>query len=335
MTIAAAFAVWQALGPGGNGPASESIVVTAPVERRTLEETVVTRGVTGFVATRELAAVAPGTVTTNDVGTGDVVESGTRLLALNGRPLVAVAATTPFWRELSLGADGPDVRQLQQVLTAAGHEHEAEEGSFDEPTEQVLKEWQAAHGYPVADGVLRPGDMVTGSWPQRVGENHVAVGDIVDPGAPLISFTAQEPVVTLQLLPSDKLRVEAGHPTRVELAATGTTATGVLGDVSSAATTLDDGSLVYLGSITLDEPLVAPEGTQAVVTIVVRTSQDAIAVPLASLFSDATGRSVVRVVDADGSIRSVPVELGISEGAYVEVVTGLDGSESVVVAERS
>lgn len=38
------------------------------------------------------------------------------------------------------------------------------------------------------------------------------------------------------------------------------------------------------------------------------------------------------MVDAEGDAQVVPIEVGMSQGAWVEVTSGLDGDETVVVA---
>lgn len=328
----AAVVAWQALNAPAGGPAGETLRVTAPVERRTLEETVITRGVTGFSATQDLTAATSGRVTAIHVTTGDVVEPGARLLSIDARPTVAVDGQTPFWREIAAGTTGPDVSELQRILADAGHDPGGAAGTFGPETEQALRAWQAELGYAQPDGVLRLSDVVTGSWPQRVGRIQVTVGAFVQPGAALLGLTATDPVVTLQLLPSERLRVEAGDPVRVELSATGASASGTLSEVSSVATTIEDESLVYPALITLDEPLDAPEGTQAQVTIVLSRAENAVVVPLVSLAADGRGGTTVRVVRDDGSVEAVPVEVGVSQAGYVQVVSGLTGSETVLVS---
>ncbi len=329
-----AWVALRALDPVDPNQANGAIRVTAGIERRTLEDTVVLRGVTGYRPTTRLSAGAPGRVTGMAVVAGDVVESGAVLLAIDGRPVVAVSAEMPFWRNLSVGAVGSDVRQLQSVLSQAGHDVE-ESGRFDEATRRALEAWQAEHGLLPPDGMLALNDLATGSWPQRVGQLRVLAGDFVQPGDQLIDFTAREPVVNLELLPSDRLRVAVDDPARVELSATGSRASGTLSEVSSSPTTReDDDSLVYTARVTLDEPLEAPEGTQAQVTIVIDRVEEVLAVPLAAVISDDQGRPAVRVVGGDGNTRLVPVELGVSEGAWVQVVSGVEGTEMIVIVER-
>lgn len=324
----------RATDPGDPNQTSDPIRVTAGIERMTLEDTVILRGVTGYQPTTRLTAGAPGRVTDVAVVAGDVVEPGAVLLAIDGRPVVAVAAEMPFWRDLSMGAAGSDVRQLQAVLSQAGHDVE-ESGTFDEATGRALQAWQAEHGLSPPDGTLALNDLATGSWPQRVGQVRVQPGDLVSPGDQLIDFTGREPVVNVELLPSDRLRVAVDDPARVELSATGAQAAGKLSEVSASPITReDDGSLLYTARVTLDEPLEAPEGTQAQVVIVIDRVEDVLAVPLAAVVSDDVGRPAVRVVGGDGSTRLVPVELGVSQGAWVQVVEGLEGTETVVVVER-
>ena len=48
---------------------------------------------------------------------------------------------------------------------------------------------------------------------------------------------------------------------------------------------------------------------------------------------DGTGKDVVRVIDlgATGKITEVAVVTGITEGSFIEIVSGLNGGEVVVV----
>lgn len=133
------------------------------------------------------------------------------------------------------------------------------------------------------------------------------------------------------MTPSARLRVAEGALVRVEVSATGLEAWGVLGSVAESPIEQDDGGLVFVGQVVLDDQLDAPEGTQAQVTIVTARVVDAVAVPLASVISVGSGEPVVRVVDGDGGVVSVPVVLGMSDGAWVEVVSGVEVGETVVV----
>ena len=57
-----------------------------------------------------------------------------------------------------------------------------------------------------------------------------------------------------------------------------------------------------------------------------------LAVPIAAVKPGGTGKDVVRVIDlANGKITEVPVVTGITEGSFIEIVSGLKGREVVVV----
>lgn len=313
--------------------ASDPIRVTASAETRTLERTVTTRGVFGFGAGRQITAGGQGRVTGVSVSVGSIVKAGDVVLEVEGRPMVAMEGARPLWRDLAQGDRGPDVEILQMVLAEQGYLAFDPDGRFGGATRTGLRAWQEDHGFTEADGEFRIDDWLVDSWPGRIGQIMVATGGFLQPGSPLFSVTGEDPSVSVELIPSDRLRVSPGDSARVEVPATGRMVDGTVDSVEVSPVTLDDESVVYPGTIVIDEDLEAPEGTQVRVTIIVDRAVDVVAVPLASLVSDADGSAAVRVVRADGIVETVPVELGLSEGAWVEIVSGLDGDEQVLVAE--
>lgn len=61
------------------------------------------------------------TVVTNVLAkTGDTVKEGTVLLETNGAPVYVMASSFPFYRDLGLDDEGPDVRALQENLVHLG-----------------------------------------------------------------------------------------------------------------------------------------------------------------------------------------------------------------------
>lgn len=344
LTIVLALAVLVGLGWGGWWAVSRvqrsdsvdedrPIRVTAEVEVRTLERTVATRGVAGFLAGEPVTAAGSGRVTAVWVSTGEVVKAGDRVLEIEGRPVVAIKGRRPFFRDLAEGDEGPDVRWLQAILEAEGYLSFEPDGRFGSATEAALEDWQEDHRFPDPDGTFGIDDWLVGDWPRRVGQVMVRVGGFVSPGAELFVPTSRRPSVAIELSPSDRLLVSAGDPALVEVAATASTVEGTVREVGSTPVTKDDGSVVYPGTVALRRGLDAPEGTQVQVTIVVDRAEEVLAVPVASLVSGPDGEPAVRVVRPEGSVETVPVELGLSEGAWVEVRSGLVGDERVLVAE--
>jgi multidrug efflux pump subunit AcrA (membrane-fusion protein) len=311
-----------------------SLRVTAAVEVRTLQRKVVTRGVLGYGSGDALVAAGGGRVTAVDVSTGSIVKPGEHVLEIEGRPMVAVRATKPLWRDLAAGARGADVVLLQEVLHTAGYLSFDPDGSYGTATVAALRAWQKDHGFPDADGIFRVDDWLVADWPRRVGRVHASVGDFLEQGSELFTVSDNEPFVAIELTPSDRIRVARGDPVRIEVAATGDTVRGRVHQLGLSPQTEEDGSVFYPGKVAPRDALDVPEGAQVGVTIVIERARDVLAVPLASVVADGDGGAAVVVVDPGGSRHTASVELGLSEGAWVEVTSGLSGSESVVVAEQ-
>jgi multidrug efflux pump subunit AcrA (membrane-fusion protein) len=308
--------------------------VTAGVEVRTLERIVTTRGIAGFDIAESFVAGGSGRVTAVWVAVGSEVQAGTRVLEINGRPTIAVRGRKPMWRDLALGDDGPDVRFLQEALQRSGHLSLEPDGRFGSATTAGLRKWQEDHRFPQPDGAFKVDDWIVGGWPRRVGQVKVTKGSFLGPGSELIVATERDESVSIELTPSDRLRVTRGDSVRVDIAATGSRAEGTVDELDVTPETLEDESVVYFGRVTLEDDLDVPEGTQVRVAIVVDRVEDVLTVPLASLVADMDGRTSIRVVRSDGTVKTVVVNLGLSEGAWVHITSGLTGDETVLVAEE-
>lgn len=99
--------------------------VTAPIEERQIENTVVIRGQVSY-ADAVKAAIDPSGSGERAVVTGRIPEIGAILntgnlaLEVAGRPVVVLPGELPAYRTLSIGMRGPDVIQLKAALTAMG-----------------------------------------------------------------------------------------------------------------------------------------------------------------------------------------------------------------------
>ena len=82
-----------------------------------------------------------------------------------------------------------------------------------------------------------------------------------------------------------------------------------------------------------DDALIAVDGANVRIEVVLEERVDAIVVPIAAVSQDGTGNDVVTVVDEENDNRFVatPIVTGLQEGSFTEVVSGLSGGELVVV----
>ncbi|MFB7358458.1 peptidoglycan-binding protein [Streptomyces gardneri] len=129
-------------------------VLTAPVERRVLRETVVLRGTVVAGQTVQVAPVVAGgegatpVVTKTPVALGAAVRPGQVLLEISGRPVLVLKGRLPVYRDLKPGATGDDVAQLQAALAALGHGRGGDEqGVFGAGTKVAVTEFYASVGY--------------------------------------------------------------------------------------------------------------------------------------------------------------------------------------------
>lgn len=314
--------------------ADELVIVIDEVDRTTLQDTVVLRG----EVTREpfftLTAGGGGRVTSVSVVTDGVVTVGDELLRIDGRPMLAIDDPVPYWRPLARFVDdGPDVERLEQLLTDEGYAPGTVNQEFTDLTRDALEAWQDDHGYPV-DGTFLPTDVATGEWPATVGAIDLDVGAAVVTGQPLVPFVADDLSVTVDVDPTDRSRLQTGLVARVTIPATGAEGTGQIADLAEAAAIDEQGAERYRGEIQLDNDLGVVDGTAVRVEVILEQVTNALVVPVAAVSLSGDGREEVRILNRSGTLDRVFVETGLTEGALVEIVSGLDGSEQVVVEVR-
>ncbi len=312
----------------------EQVIVIDEVGRATLRDTVVVRG----NVTREdrflLTALSPQRVTSVSAVVDAEVGPGEELLRLDGRPMLTVAGDTPYWRPLDrLATDGPDIEALEQFLVDAGYEPGTVNQDFSTTTESALEQWQEDNGYPV-DGRFLPTDLAVADWPATVGEVAVDVGDSVAPGQPLVQLVERDLTVTVGVDPTDRSRLDLGLPATITVTASDIEAAGSIIELADAPEVDGQGIERYRGEVAIEGDLDLVEGAAVRVEVTLAEVADALVVPVASVSLDGSGTEEVRILAPDGTLTRVPVVTGLTEGALVEVVEGLDGSEQVVVEVR-
>ncbi|WP_017932766.1 peptidoglycan-binding protein [Nocardioides sp. Iso805N] len=142
-------------------------VLTAPVTRQrvtrsvTFDATVTRRRVTQVPAPSVDAQSA--VVTRLPARTGTRIRSGDLIAEISGRPVFVLPGVLPSYRTLTPGSRGPDVRQLQQGLAAAGYGVTVD-GAYGAATAAAVDRLYRSHGYEPTvvggDGVRSAVDAV-------------------------------------------------------------------------------------------------------------------------------------------------------------------------------
>lgn len=137
---------------------------------------------------------ASGVVTSVEVASGDLVDVGDSLYAVNLRPTVVAEGDVPAFRDLSSNLHGADVAQLQTMLAALGLYSGEVDGVFRTGTRDAVRLWQASLGLPV-DGVVRLGDVLfVPELPTRVAlSSTLRVGASLSGGEQLVMAVPDDP----------------------------------------------------------------------------------------------------------------------------------------------
>lgn len=126
--------------------------ILVPVEERVLSSDVVTRGTARFglpqaVSLAPSALKSDGGIITTLPERATLLHEGDVLLTASARPVFMLQGQTPVYRDLVPGAQGDDVRQLEQSLVRLGFDPGAGDGLYDADTSAAVAEWYTASGF--------------------------------------------------------------------------------------------------------------------------------------------------------------------------------------------
>ncbi|RJL31255.1 efflux RND transporter periplasmic adaptor subunit [Bailinhaonella thermotolerans] len=315
------------LGGGAPGatPAAAAPPATAKITRETLRDTLDVDGELGFGPDNTVTGRRPGTITWLPAG-GATVSRGRSLYRADNDPVVLMYGTMPAYRDLKPGAEGKDVRQLEENLRALGYDGFTVDDEYTWETAEAVEEWQDDRGL-TETGVVELGRVVFAPGKVRVDAVHAEEGQPTGPGQKVLTYTRTSKMVTVRLDATEQRLAKTGAKVTVELPG----GTRVNGRVTEVATVIEPGQGQGAEPETKIEALISIErqkaaaglGAAAVeVTFTASTREDVLTVPVAALVALKEGGFGVEVVEG-GRSRFVPVRTGLFSGGRVEV--GGDG----------
>ncbi len=164
---------------------------------------------------------APGTYTKLP-DAGDQVGCGDVLYRVDDDPVLLLCGTVPAYRELHMGDEGNDVRQLNRNLHRLGYDHAAGAGirpgdnEFTWKTEAALRKLQ--HGKRVdATGALDTADAIVLPESVRIAKVTGELGGSARPGARVAQATSDTLEVQVDLDASQQGEVKPGAHARITL----------------------------------------------------------------------------------------------------------------------
>ena len=287
---------------------------------------------------------------------GAVVRQGQVLYAVSGSPVVLLYGNTPAYRDLSEGATGPDVAELNADLVTLGYVTAADLGArsgwdyYSAETAYGVELLQAKLGetqtgsLDLGDAVFLPGAIeITGYGTSTV------LGGPATAGSVVLTASSTTPVVTIDLDASLQTEVHASEPVSITLP-DGSTTSGVVSSVSNVATASSSSSSSSSGGsgssssgnaatvtveVSLDNPKAAGSLNQAPVEVTITTGSvsSALVVPVDALLAQGSGGYAVEVTGSGGRRHLVAVTPGVFDDAagLVQVTGNLAPGQKVVV----
>lgn len=328
VAVGAVGAVYMGRDDGGTTAEQPSKLPTAKVIRTDMVSTTEADGTLSYSGEHTVLAEGTGRITWLP-GTGDVIRRGGRVYGMDGHSVPLFYGSTPFWRDLQKGmSDGYDVLELERNLNALGYgTYLSVDRTYTAATETAVKDWQEDLG-ATESGVVEPGDVVMQPGGLRVTQVDAVLGGPASGG--VLTASGTERRITVDLPVSDQDMAKRGAKVEVKLPG-GETTTGRVSSVGKVATAGDTNSQSQTGDgtenatvpvyVALDDQSGAGDlnGGPATVGFASVEHKDVLAVPINALLASADGSYHVKVVNAAGKARSVPVRLGIFENDDVEV----------------
>ncbi|MEU5372833.1 peptidoglycan-binding protein [Streptomyces sp. NPDC005951] len=257
-------------------------VLTAPVVRKVLAQSVVTRGKVSASQRTEIAMaetpkdVGRAVVTKIEARTGQTPKFGQVLVEVSGRPIFMLQGDLPAYRDLMRGLSGPDVSQLQRALAGVGYSSNGDApGVFGPGTEQAVIRFYRAIGYsPVTMGSEPPEEPQDGQKPpqgQKAGDRATQRGSVVplsevafigsstarieaveakvgsEAEGTLLSVTSGSLMIDGAVASYEKGLVRVGQSVQILDETTGKQATGTVTAVAKAPTKAEDGEPEHNG----------------------------------------------------------------------------------------
>jgi membrane fusion protein (multidrug efflux system) len=305
---------------------SDEAASTVPVEVQSLRRDVILAVYSGTAPVEaheeaEVVAKVGGEVRQIFVEEGDTVRAGQVLARLDGDRLrLEVAQTEANLRKLERDYN----RQLelsQKGLVAKGT---AENAKFDlDALRAAYDRARLELGYTE---IRAPIDGV-------VSARHIKVGNTIAQNAPTFRVTNLDPLVAYVHIPEKEFRKLAPQQA-AEVVVDALGGERFAGTISRISPTVDPKTGTFRARVEVPDPSrrLKP-GMFARINIVYERRENALQLPRAAIL-DADGEQSVFVV-ARGKAEQRRVRTGLASNGWVEVVEGLDGSESVVVVGQA
>ncbi len=227
---------------------------------------------------------------------------------------------------------------ISNALSFSGNLSLIDSASYTAPANATVRKLYVAEGDRVSDGDrllrLSNGTTVEAEFDGTVNALSVAEGDEVYAGDPLIQVADFDHLrVSMRVDEYDINDVSVGQACTVTATATEQSFESEIASIDYISAS--GGNVAYY-TATCDVAVdggVYP-GMQATVTIPKEEADNVVVLNMSALSFDRQNSAFVYMKDESGELTEVPVEVGVSNGNYVEIVSGLEDGDEVFVESQ-
>ena len=269
-------------------------------------------------------STTPSGTVTAVASEGDVLGHGDTLFMVEGDPVTLFVTDVPFYRTLTVGTVGDDVRVLEETLATFGFDAGGAlvvDDTFDDATLEAVVAWQTSIGAPV-DGVVNIGEIVVTEDPIRIATAHIGIGANVAPGTVVFTPSTSTSVVSVQLPAEDQEIVVVGDTVNVVMP-NGSDEPGTVTSVGTIAIRSQEAGTYFEVEVILDRDGAGAGLDEAPVEVELIDDRavDVLAVPVSALLALSEGGYAVEVDDGTGGTTLVAVEVGMYADGWVEIAS--------------
>lgn len=244
-------------------------------------------------------------------------------------------------QEYSVTYDGytASIGSISNSLSFSGSLQLIDSASYTSGASTTVRKVYVEAGQDVSEGDnlvrLSNGDSFKAEFDGRVNSLSVAEGDEVTGGDALVQvadFTHLK--VSFRVDEYDIADVAVGQACSVTVTATERTFQSEIASIDYISTA--GGSVAYYTAVAyvdVDEGVYP--GMQTTVTIPQEEAENVVILKMDALSFDETNSAYVYMYNDAGELEEVPVEVGVSNGNYVEIVSGLSEGDEVYVEAKA
>jgi len=221
------------------------------------------------------------------------------------------------------------VQAQTQLETAQQHLRSLNSVSRQEAVKGAQAQANAAKAHADSLGVQLSYARILSPINGIVADRPANTGEMIAAGMPMISIVDISQVRAIANVPvKDAASIRVGRPARVA---------GPDGDIPGTVTVVSPSANPNATTVEVWVQIANPgerlkPGATARVSIIAETNQNTLVVPTSALLNGDEGKQKVMVISADSVAHERPVTVGVRQGARVQILSGIQPGDQVVVS---